>query len=108
MPPADAYIVKSVIHDWDDERSVTLLRAIGRAMSATARLLVVEPLLPEHPGSSGFDAMMAHTDLNMLVVTGGRERTEADFRALFARAGLRVTGVVATPAAFSIIEARTS
>jgi len=108
LPRADAYIVKSVIHDWDDERSVTLLRAIGRAMSAAARLLVVEPLLPEHPGTSGFDAMMAHTDLNMLVVTGGRERTEDDFRALMARAGLRVTRIVPTPAAFSIIEARTS
>jgi hypothetical protein len=108
LPRADAYIVKSVIHDWDDERSVSLLRAIGRAMSATARLLIVEPLLPEHPGTSGFDAMMAHTDLNMLVVTGGRERTEDDFRALVDRAGLRVTRVVPTPAAFSIIEARAS
>jgi len=106
LPRADAYVIKSVIHDWDDERSVAILRAVARAMSAEARLLVIEPLLPERPGTSPFDAMMAHTDLNMLVVTGGRERTEADFRALVERAGLHVTRVVPTPAAFSIIEGR--
>jgi hypothetical protein len=49
--------------------------------------------------------MLAHTDLNMLVVTGGRERTEADFRALVEAAGLRVTRIVPTPAAMSLIEA---
>jgi hypothetical protein len=106
LPPADAYVLKSVIHDWDDERSVAILRRIGAAMHADARVLVVEPLLPERPGTSPFDAMMAHTDLNMLVVTGGRERTEADFRALLSRAGLRPTRVLPTPAAFSIIEGR--
>ena len=50
--------------------------------------------------------MLAHTDLNMLVVTGGRERTEADFRRLVERAGLRTTRVLPTPATMSIIEGR--
>ncbi len=63
-------------------------------MSTQARLLVVEPILPVRPGTSPFDAMMAHTDLNMLVVVGGRERTEADFRTLIERP------VSASPASF--------
>ena len=106
LPTADAYIIKSVIHDWDDERSVAILRTIGASMGPEARLLVVEPILPERPGSSPFDAMLAHTDLNMLVVTGGRERTEADFRRLIERAGLRTARILPTPATMSIIEGR--
>ena len=106
LPNADAYIIKSVIHDWDDERSVAILRTIRAAMGPEARLLVVEPILPERPGSSPFDAMLAHTDLNMLVVTGGRERTEADFRRLIERAGLRTARILPTPATMSIIEGR--
>jgi hypothetical protein len=106
LPAADAYLVKSVIHDWDDERSTALLRNVRAAMTPEARLLVVEPIMPERPGTSGFDAMLAHTDLNMLVVTGGRERTEADFRRLLEGAGFTVTSIVATPATMSIIEGR--
>jgi hypothetical protein len=106
LPAADAYLIKSVIHDWDDERSVAILRNIAAAMGPESVLLVVEPIVPERPGASPLDGMLAHTDLNMLVVTGGRERTEADFRKLVERAGLRPTGVVQTPAAFSLIEGR--
>ena len=108
LPKADAFIIKSVIHDWDDERSLAILRNIRAAMGPESRLLVVEPIAPERPGSTPFDAMMAHTDLNMLVVTGGRERTEADFRTLIERAGFTVTRVVPTPASFAIIEGRRS
>src|SRR5262245_46268896 len=103
---ADAYIMKSVIHDWDDERSVAILRNIRAAMGEASRLLVVEPIVPDRPGSSPFDAMVAGTDLNMLVVAGGRERTAAEFRALVGRAGLRVERIVTTPATMSVIEAR--
>ena len=106
LPNADAYIIKSVIHDWDDERSVAILERIRAAMSKDAVLLIVEPIVPERPGSSPFDGLLASTDLNMLVVTGGRERTEADFRALVERAGLRVTRVTQMPAMMSIIEGR--
>src|SRR5262249_43379669 len=105
LPRGDAYLVKSVIHDWDDERSVALLRNVRATMEPGARVLVVEPIVPERSGNSAFDGMLAHTDLNMLIVTGGRERTEADFRAVVAAAGLRVARVVPTPAAMSIIEA---
>ncbi len=106
LPAAGAYIIKSVIHDWDDEHGVAILRRIHAAMDAAARLLVVEPIVPERVGTSPLDGMLAHTDLNMLVVTGGRERTEREYRALIERAGLRVTQVVPTPAAMSIIEGR--
>lgn len=94
-----------MIHDWDAERSVAILRNVGAAMEPGARVLIVEPVVPERPGSSTFDGVLAHGDLNMLVVAGGRERTEADFRAVVAAAGLRVARVVPTPAAMSIIEA---
>ncbi|MGH7894844.1 MAG: methyltransferase, partial [Candidatus Binatia bacterium] len=104
-PKADAYTVKSVIHDWDDERSRALLRNVRKAMPAGARLLVVEPIVPERTGSSPLDVMLASSDLNMMVVTGGRERTEAEFRELIHSAGFRVERIVPTPAAMSVIEA---
>jgi SAM-dependent methyltransferase len=106
LPAADAYLIKSVIHDWDDERSVAILRNIAAAMRPDSVLLVVEPILPDRPGTSPLDGMFAHADLNMLVVVGGRERTEREFRALIERAGLRPTRVVPTPVAFSLIEGR--
>jgi hypothetical protein len=102
---ADAYIIKSVIHDWDDERSVAILRNCRAAMGGSSRVLVVEVIVPDRPGTSPLDHMIAGTDLNMLVVTGGRERTEAEYRALLEAARLRVTRVVATPTAMSVIEA---
>src|SRR5262245_25100539 len=103
---ADAYVVKSVLHDWDDTRAVAILRTIRNAMAGSSRLLVIEPIAPDRPGSSPHDAMIAATDLNMLIATGGRERTPAEFRTLLGTAGLHVTRVVQTPAAMSIIEAR--
>jgi hypothetical protein len=106
LPAADAYLIKSVIHDWDDERSVAILRNVAAAMGPESVLLVVEPIMPDRPGTSPIDGMFAHTDLNMLVVTGGRERTEAEFRTLVERAGLRPGRVVPTPATFSLIEGR--
>lgn len=103
---ADAYLLKSVIHDWNDERSIAILRNCRAAMHRDARLLLVEVIMPEEVGVSPLDAMIAGTDLNMLVNTGGRERTEAGYRELLGTAGFRVAHVVSTPAAFSILDAR--
>jgi hypothetical protein len=103
---ADAYLMKSVIHDWDDERSLAILRNCRAAMRGAARFLLVEVIVPEQIGASLLDAMIASTDLNMLVNTGGCERTEAAYRKLLEAADLRVEQIVATPAAFSIIDAR--
>jgi hypothetical protein len=102
---ADVYLMKSVIHDWNDDRGVAILRACRAAMRADARLLIVEVVVPARPGTSPLDQMIAGTDLNMLVMTGGRERTEAQYRALCEVAGLRVARVLPTATAFSLIEA---
>jgi hypothetical protein len=102
---ADAYVLKSVIHDWDDERSVAILRSCRAAMHGDARLLIVEVIVPDQIGISPLDAMIVASDLSMLVNTGGKERTESDFRKLVAAADMRVTRIIPTPAALSIIEA---
>lgn len=75
-------------------------------MRRGARLLVVEVIVPEAVAISPLDAMIAGTDLNMLVNTGGRERTEADYRNILQAADLRVAEIVPTPTAFGIIDAR--
>jgi len=101
---ADVYFVKSVIHDWDDERSLAILRACRAALNADAHLVIVEPLLPERIATSPDNAMLVFSDLNMLVNTGGCERTEREYRALLESAGLRVERIVSTPTAFSLID----
>ncbi|QIS18629.1 methyltransferase [Nocardia terpenica] len=98
----DAYILKHVVHDWPDASAERILRTVRAAMTADARLILVEIVLPEdnrpHPGK--------YIDLEMLVNSGGRERTEADYRSLLARAGLAVTRVVPTASPESVLEAR--
>jgi hypothetical protein len=103
---ADAYLLKSVIHDWDDSRALGILRNCRAAMRPDSRVLVIEPIAPDRPGSSPYDAMIVSTDLNMLVNAGGQERTETEFRALLDAAGLTVTRIVPTLALLSVIEAR--
>jgi hypothetical protein len=100
---ADVYLLKSVIHDWDDARSRTILERCRDAMHEDARLLILEWIMPERVGPA--DAGIVGTDLNMLVMVGGQERTEAGYRELVASAGLRVSRVIPTPAAMSLIEA---
>jgi len=99
---ADVYLLKSVIHDWDDAHSRTILARCREAMKEGARLLVLEWIVPEQVGPA--DAGIVGTDLNMLVMVGGQERTEPEYRALLASAGLEVPRVLRTPA-MSIIEA---
>jgi len=96
----DAYLLKWIIHDWDDARSVALLRNIRRAMAEDGRLLLVEAVIPRD-NSPSFHKFM---DLTMLVMTGGRERTEAEYRALLAAAGFRLTRIVPTPSEMRVIE----
>lgn len=108
VPPGpDAYLLKSVVHDWDDERATTILRNVVAAMDPDGTVLVVEPVVPDEPAASPDVLMMVMSDLNMLVCTGGRERTEGEFRALLDRAGLRLRSVtpVPGPTNFSVIEA---
>jgi SAM-dependent methyltransferase len=102
VPEADAYLLKMILHDWDDEKSVDILRNVARSLKPGGKVLVLESVIPEsdqpHPGKL--------MDINMLAMTGGRERTEAEFAALFQRAGLRLSRVVHTHSPlFSVIEA---
>jgi hypothetical protein len=103
---ADAYIMKSVIHDWDDDRCVTILSNCRQAMKADGKVLIVEPVVPEtvKPSFALLGVMMS--DLNMLVNTGGKERTEEEFAALLRAADLELTGVsrVPKPSTMSVIE----
>ncbi len=97
----DLYLLKTVIHDWNDELSIRILRNCREAMSAESRLLVIESVIPSgnEPHFSKF------MDLNMLVLNhGGRERTEAEYRSLFRSAGLELTQVIPTPSPFSVLE----
>lgn len=98
---ADAHVLKWIIHDWDDERALKILRNCRRALDDGGRLLLVESVVPEGNEPS-FSKWM---DLQMLVMTGGRERTASEYRALLSAAGFEMTGVIPTPSPVSIVEA---
>jgi hypothetical protein len=100
---ADAYLLCGVIHDWDDDRAITILGNCRRAMTKNSRLLLVDMLLPERNASS-FTKLL---DLNMLVMTGGRERTTAELCALLEVAAYQPTRIIPTMAPQSVIEATT-
>ena len=103
---ADAYILGHIIHDWDDARAGLILDNLRRAMSSGARLLVVEYVIPEvDAGPRGDGASLGEwLDLHMMVAAGGLERTEAEYRRLFADHGFRLTRVVPTTEGISVIE----
>jgi ubiquinone/menaquinone biosynthesis C-methylase UbiE len=99
---ADAYILKHVLHDWDDETSLTILKNCHRAMAENGKLLVVEQVVP--PGNE--PALAKFMDVNMMMLhPGGCERTEAEYQALFEAAGFQLTKTIPTQAMVSVIEA---
>jgi ubiquinone/menaquinone biosynthesis C-methylase UbiE len=97
---ADAIVMKWVIHDWNDEQSVAIMKNCHRALPANGKLIFIEAVVPatSEPHFSKF------IDLNMLVITGGRERTAEEFRKLYEASGFRVTRIVPTESPFSVIE----
>lgn len=102
---ADAYILSHIIHNWDDARSDVILRNCRAAMAAAGRLLLLEQVMPERVEASEAAQRGVMADLHMMVITGGRERTELEYSALLSSAGFRLHRVIGTPAAESIIEA---
>jgi hypothetical protein len=102
---ADAYVLKGVIHDWDDKEAIAILRTCRAAMSDGSKLILIERILPEHidPDDALTRAKFIH-DINMMVNPGGRERTEAEFRDLLAQAGLRLACVLAMPGPLAVME----
>ncbi|HEX9761366.1 MAG TPA: methyltransferase [Candidatus Acidoferrales bacterium] len=98
----DAYIMKNIIHDWDDEKCLVILGNIRRAMGdVKGKVILLETILVAGPEPH----MSKFLDIEMLALPGGRERTEAEFAALFERAGFRLTRVAPTKSPFSVIEA---
>jgi hypothetical protein len=100
----DAYLLKYVIHDWDDERSLAILESCRRSMTNDSKLLLVETLVPA-PGEPHFAKLQ---DLEMLVVAGAKERTLEEFSLLLGRAGFELARVVPTSEPLSILEATPS
>jgi hypothetical protein len=100
---ADTYLLKHIVHDWDDARAEVILQNCRRAIAKTGTLVVLEMVIP--PGNDPFFGKLL--DLEMLVMTpGGRERSEAEYRALFARAGFALNRIVATESPISVVEGR--
>jgi len=100
----DAYLLKHVIHDWDDERAGTILANCRRVIPPNGRLLIIEGVYPPRIDGSLASRGAAANDVNMLVGTGGRQRSEVEFRSLFMAAGFRLTRIVPTLAPVSVIE----
>jgi hypothetical protein len=102
VPAADTYLIKFILHDWSEDQCVKILSSCRRAVATNGRIVVVEMLVPTD-SEPGFVQVM---DINMLVMTGGRERTEAEFARLFERSGFGLTHVIRTHSPFVVIEGR--
>lgn len=97
----DIYVMRHIIHDWNDEQSTTILKHCRAAMSPTARLLIAEFVIP--PGNGPFVGKWF--DLAMLVGPGGQERTAAEYELLLSQAGLRMSRIIPTAGEISFVEA---
>jgi hypothetical protein len=101
-------MLKHVIHDWNDERATAILKACRAVIPSAGKLLIVEGVYPARIDQSLESRGAAANDVNMLVCTGGRQRSEAEFVDLFAASGFRLTRVVPTPARVCVIEGEPS
>ncbi|HTI75965.1 MAG TPA: methyltransferase [Mycobacterium sp.] len=101
VPPGDLYLLKFILHDWDDESAVKILRRCRDAMEPGGRIAILELVV----GEDSRDSLRVLMDLNMLACANGRERTLPEFDALLERAGLRRTAVLTADSPQSVIEA---
>jgi hypothetical protein len=99
-PGGDAYLMRHIIHDWDDEKCQRILGNCCKVMTPPARLLLIETVIP--PGNEPCFAKFL--DLTMLAIPGGQERTEEEYRTLLGTAGFRLENIVSTTAGVSVIE----
>ena len=100
LPACDAYLIMEVIHDWDDGQARTILRNVRSAAPPHAKLLIVEAIVPDHPGPNWAKTL----DICMMVI-GGKQRTRKEYAELLSGAGFRFTREIDTGAGTSIIEA---
>ena len=107
LPRCDAYVLMEILHDWPDEQSRQILQQIRKAAPSMAKLLVVETVLPNESAwaAGNGEHFGNHLDINMLVLTGGRERTPDEFATLFAECGWQLARVIPTLSPYSIVEA---
>jgi orsellinic acid C2-O-methyltransferase len=98
---ADAYILANVLHDWDDDSAVAILQACRRAMAPGGRVLIAERLIPSDPRAA---VPVLLSDLNMLLLSGGQERTNAEYGALLSSAGLRPGRILPVADPYGVIE----
>jgi len=96
----DAYLMKHIIHDWDDERALSILTNVKRAMNRGAKLLLIELVI----NGDNTPDLGKFVDLEMLVSPGGKERTAEEYAELFARAGFKLTRIIPTESPYSVIE----
>lgn len=100
-PGADAYVLKAVLHDWDDESCIRILKNCRQALPPTGRLLVIDAVIGDEKGGGTFAKLL---DLQMLNEQRGRERTAAEFQALFAAANLKLNRVIRLPTLQDLVE----
>jgi O-methyltransferase/methyltransferase family protein len=106
LPPgADAYVLSRVIHDWDDAQAGVILGNCRRAMPQGSKVLLLERVLPGAAARSEAARSLLISDLTMMVMNGGRERTQDQYRALLAASGLRLSRIVPTATEISVLEA---
>ena len=101
---ADAYMLKSIIHDWQDEQAVGILTNCRKAAGETGKVLVIERIAPAVVEAGPEQLPTIRGDILMLTANGGVERTDEQYRELFARAGLTLTCVTPTTSGFSVME----
>jgi hypothetical protein len=100
VPPADGYVMKHIIHDWDDEKAVTILRNCAKHLKPKGKVILIEAVI--HPGNEPHFAKLV--DVEMFMMPGGRERTEVEFRDLFTKAGLRLTRIIPNKSPLCVVE----
>lgn len=99
---ADVYLLKAVLHDWDDENCIRILKTCRRALQPGGRLLVIDAVIGDEEGGGTFAKLL---DVQMLIEQRGRERTAAEFQALLATAGFRLNRVIRLPTIQDLVEA---
>ncbi len=105
-PGADCYLLKFIIHDWNDADSLEILRNTRAAAGGGGTVLIIEQIAPERVAATAAHATVIRGDIHMMVATGGMERTAAEYGRLLSEAGLELTRIIPTASQFSLIEAR--
>lgn len=100
VPSADVLMMKTIVHDWDDDKSLIILSTCKKQMKPNTKLLIIETVI-----DNTTDLIGLFFDLHMQVITAGRERTESEFRQLLERAGMKLNRIIATKSMIKIIEA---